>query len=182
MQTLKQEVKEKIHNAALDLFYEKDFKRTTMREIAARAEIPVGLIYSYYKNKEELFENVVMPVERFVANSLTATSQIADKNEKRTQEQALLMKLFRWRKELVLILDKSAGSRYESTKNTMINNLEAHISNDLDGYYSDDKMYAKLLATCTIESVLMLARQDKDRQWLEKMIKFISDILLIKTA
>lgn len=183
MQVLKRAVKEKIHDAALDLFYEKDFKSATMREIANRAEIPVGLIYTYYKNKEELFEDVVKPVLHYVTHGLAATSLIADKNEKRSKEQMLLLKLFHWRREMVLIIDKSAGSQYEGTKDRLISELEVHILKDVKQDYPDyDEMYAKLLAVCTMESILILARQYKDRQWLEKMVAFISDVLFLKAA
>ena len=42
----------------IEVFREKDFRSAKMQEIAERAGIPVGLIYSYYKNKEELFNKI----------------------------------------------------------------------------------------------------------------------------
>lgn len=56
-QVLKDDIKERIFAAALDEFFEKDFKTATMRDIAVRAGIPTGLIYSYYKNKQADFRD-----------------------------------------------------------------------------------------------------------------------------
>jgi AcrR family transcriptional regulator len=59
MQVLKDEVKERIDRAALELFAEKGYGNTTMAEIAGRAGISVGNIYLYYKKKESLFKAVI---------------------------------------------------------------------------------------------------------------------------
>lgn len=53
-QVLKDEILEDILKAALQEFYEKGYRPAAMREIAGRAKILTGLIYSYYKNKESL--------------------------------------------------------------------------------------------------------------------------------
>ena len=45
-QVLKDEIRENILKAALQEFYEKGYKSAAMREIASKAKIPTGLIYS----------------------------------------------------------------------------------------------------------------------------------------
>jgi AcrR family transcriptional regulator len=44
----------KILNAALELFREQGFDRTTMREIAQKAEVATGAAYYYYASKDEI--------------------------------------------------------------------------------------------------------------------------------
>ena len=61
-QVLKEEIREKILKAALEEFYCRGYKSSAMRNIAEKAKIPTGLIYSYYKNKEALFDAVLRPV------------------------------------------------------------------------------------------------------------------------
>lgn len=46
--------RERILQAALALFAEQGFQRTTMRDIAARAEVSLGLTYRYFGRKEDL--------------------------------------------------------------------------------------------------------------------------------
>jgi len=52
-----------IRKSALYLFEKKGFQRTTMEEIAARAEISKKTIYLYFRSKEDLFYDLVQ--ERF---------------------------------------------------------------------------------------------------------------------
>ncbi|WP_024470683.1 TetR/AcrR family transcriptional regulator, partial [Treponema pedis] len=59
MQVLKEKVKNKIFSAAEEIFYEKDYRSAKLTDIAERAEVPVALIYTYFKNKEVLFDSVV---------------------------------------------------------------------------------------------------------------------------
>src|SRR4051794_30412341 len=49
-----EETRQRIVDAALELFREKGFAETTMREIAAHAGVATGLAYYYFKSKEEL--------------------------------------------------------------------------------------------------------------------------------
>ncbi len=61
MQVLKEEIKEKILDAALKKFAEKGFKDTTMADIAGKAGLSVGNLYLYYKNKTALFNTIISP-------------------------------------------------------------------------------------------------------------------------
>ena len=56
MQVLKEEVRERILAAAVQVFYEKDFRSAKLQDIARLADVSVSLLYSYFKNKEKLFE------------------------------------------------------------------------------------------------------------------------------
>jgi AcrR family transcriptional regulator len=49
----------RIEAAALDLFTKQGFHSTRMREIAEKAEVSSGSIYTYYPSKEALFEGLV---------------------------------------------------------------------------------------------------------------------------
>lgn len=49
----------KIRSASLELFVEKGYRNTSVAEIAKRANISKGLIYNYYKSKEEVLESVL---------------------------------------------------------------------------------------------------------------------------
>lgn len=49
----------RIEAAALDLFTSQGFHSTRMREIAEKAEVSSGSIYTYYPSKEALFESLV---------------------------------------------------------------------------------------------------------------------------
>lgn len=61
-QVLKDEVKEKIQSSAVDLFTLHGYKNTSIKKIAANAQVSVGNVYRYYKNKDELYESVIKGV------------------------------------------------------------------------------------------------------------------------
>lgn len=46
--------KERLLRVAIDLFYEKGFERTTVRDIAARAGILSGSLFHHFKTKQEI--------------------------------------------------------------------------------------------------------------------------------
>jgi len=55
---LPREKKERVLNAATDLFAERGFHRTEMDEIARQAGISKGSLYNYFKSKDELFLHI----------------------------------------------------------------------------------------------------------------------------
>lgn len=58
-QVLKQEYRDLILKAALDEFFENGYNDASMRKIAKNANMTVGNLYHYYKDKEDLFSALV---------------------------------------------------------------------------------------------------------------------------
>lgn len=80
MQTLKDEVKKRIDENALNLFMSKGYKGVSMRSIATISNMTVGNIYRYYKNKDELFVSLLEPsilaIEALLGNQPQVASQV----------------------------------------------------------------------------------------------------------
>ncbi|MFC1728819.1 TetR/AcrR family transcriptional regulator [candidate division KSB1 bacterium] len=55
----KEKKRQKIIEAALQLFHEKGYKSVTTREIAASAGVSKGVLYDYFKNKQDLFYQTI---------------------------------------------------------------------------------------------------------------------------
>ncbi|HEX3028584.1 MAG TPA: TetR/AcrR family transcriptional regulator [Clostridia bacterium] len=53
------EMKEKILDSALQLFCEKGYYKTTTNEIAQRAQVSIGSLYSYFKDKDTIFYEIL---------------------------------------------------------------------------------------------------------------------------
>jgi AcrR family transcriptional regulator len=51
--------KEKILDSAMALFCEKGYYKTTTNEIAQRAQVSIGSLYSYYKDKDTIFFEIL---------------------------------------------------------------------------------------------------------------------------
>lgn len=54
--------RQQILTAALDLFGTKGFHRTTTQDLAERADVSVGLIYQYFKDKEDLLAAAISQI------------------------------------------------------------------------------------------------------------------------
>ena len=66
---------EKIVSTALKLFCEKGYYNTTTNEIAKEAGISIGSLYSYYKDKDTIFLEIL---NRYHENFLTVFEKIRD--------------------------------------------------------------------------------------------------------
>lgn len=56
---IRTEKKLKIMSAALELFAEEGFHATSISQIATKAKISKGLIYNYFKSKEDLLNEII---------------------------------------------------------------------------------------------------------------------------
>lgn len=72
--------KQRIIDAAIEVLKENPIEETTVRKIAAKAGLTTGAIYHHYKNKDELFFDVIK-------QSLQFTHRLAEavKDEKRSK-------------------------------------------------------------------------------------------------
>lgn len=62
MQTLKNDVRERIVETARQQFASKGYLKSSMRDIAARSGVGLGNIYNYFDNKDAVFRAAVYPV------------------------------------------------------------------------------------------------------------------------
>jgi len=67
-----------ILNAAAQLFARKGYHRTSMEKIADRAEVSVGTVYFYFKNKEDLLVQMIDEFGFQLRNRLGAEFRDAD--------------------------------------------------------------------------------------------------------
>ncbi len=83
-QKLKEEVKDRIINAALDLMLEAGFNNADMRSIAKKADITHGNLYRYFKSKDDLISCITQPLIDSMNEVLTVqtggTLKIYDEN------------------------------------------------------------------------------------------------------
>lgn len=184
MQVLKAKVKEKIYQAAIEEFYKKGFLKAKMQDIAKKAGISVGLTYSYYHNKEDLFAAIVEPIYQEIIQSIenreARDSEIGDPANLFEQESAFILQLLREKREIFLILiDRSKGTRFEKAEEQIINLTREHIKRQLSSrangqLFKIDKVFYHILANNFIEGLLEIARHYQGSQWAENMLKLIT--------
>lgn len=178
-QVLKEEIRENILKAALQEFYEKGYRSAAMREIANRAKIPTGLIYSYYKNKESLFEAVLCPVLYDWEQVLTAKddghSEVAYGLSK--AETKCLLHLFEHRKECIILFDKSYGTKYEMEKDKLIRAIEEHLNKHKKDATSDE-IFIHIVANNFVDGLMQVIHHYKGKEWAMMILHKLSEMYL----
>lgn len=65
-------------NAALELFSEKGYRNVSMHEIAEKAEFAIGTLYKFFKNKEELYQALLLDKFNKFREALTRAIEQSD--------------------------------------------------------------------------------------------------------
>ena len=179
MQVLKEEVRERILAAAVQVFYEKDFRSAKMQDIARLADVSASLLYSYFENKEKLFEGVVSSVPfDFDRIAREEESIIADTPSERYQIAAEEppLNMLAHHKLLVILIDKSQGTAYEHAKDDFVESIERHIRYMMNERavlrYPD--LLAHVLASNFVESLMEVARHYSSENEAREMLALIA--------
>ena len=116
MKEVRQESRTKLLNCAKEEFLAEGFEKASLRRICQKAGVTTGAVYFFFRNKEELFCQIVSDT----ANELSVLGNELLELEFRELEtgadcDARLMEfLYRRKDEILLLLEKSAGTRYAS--------------------------------------------------------------------
>ena len=175
-QILKEKIEKKIFQAAIDEFYIMGYQSATLRNIARKAGIPVGLIYTYYKNKAALFAAVVGPCYRSFQKMLSTTNSPNNQPGFDKFLQAELPFIFNLlknnRKPFIILVDKSNGTAYENAREELIQltriHMQVQLQNNLIQIHSEkkiDDLFYHILANNFMEGLFEIARHYKDEEW-----------------
>lgn len=177
-QVLKEEIRNRILNAAEEIFYRKDYRSAKLTEIAELAGIPVALIYTYFKNKEILFDAIVDSVYMNLSNASGEEEMLKGSASKRFEEagEKYLHELLRGHKKFIILMDKSAGTKHVGAKQEIIKQLQAHIELGLKRQSKEkyEPMLAHILASNFTEGLLEIARHYQGEAWAREMLKLLA--------
>ncbi|MDO5695867.1 MAG: TetR/AcrR family transcriptional regulator [Eubacteriales bacterium] len=178
-QVLKEEVRNRILEAAEKIFYEKDYRSAKLTEIAAEADIPVALIYTYFKNKASLFDAIVEPVNVHFNAAFNEEEALPRGTASERFEEAgaiYVRKLLRDRKKFIILMDKSSGTKHMQAKGQLIAQMQKHIEEGLSRQLKPkyDPMLSHILASNFTEGLLEIARHYKSAEWAENMLKLMA--------
>ena len=163
-------LKQKILETAIEIFSEKGFYNTSSNEISAAAGVSVGSFCSYYKDKKQLFIDVIEYFSQQIDMKIkieNSTSKI-DKEEfirKLLDKILLAHKIYpKFHKELAAmqLLDEDINKVYEDLERKTI-----------DSYYEGLKMWKDQLNVENLEAVSYILYKSIDN--------IVHDIVINKT-
>ena len=118
MKLLKEEMRQRIVEAARDEFFQSGYARASMRAIAQQAGMTVGNFYLYFPGKEQLFDAIVGETVRQIQEITRLPS--ANNDTIRKMADALRATFVQNRVEFMILVTRSSGSKYENYKQMLI--------------------------------------------------------------
>jgi AcrR family transcriptional regulator len=148
LQIQKNEIREKILNSARNEFLEKGFEKSSIRNMAKRADVSKSNIYNYFENKNLLFESVVRnTIRKIQFGFMTLEKRYKEHGQREYTEidQKKMMSLFmdfvfKHTTDLKLLLFKSHGTALSTFKTDVTNNLANLFENWLSEIRPDRKI------------------------------------------
>lgn len=173
MQYLKEDVKERILESALKEFKEKGYLDSSMRNIANNAGVALGNVYRYFENKESLFNAIIEPIYdrlmRYIFNLKNIKREFIDPIDELLEIKNKILEIFKENStELLILMDKSKGSKYEGIKDDLTlyidNILKQHLVPQLKdkGVKLKNDFITYVLSATVVEGVCVILRNNDD--------------------
>lgn len=142
--------KEQILESARTLFTKYGYKKVSMNEIAANANVTKKTVYSYFKDKDELFKY-------FIIEEIQSMKQIIEKNE--SQDLPFFEKIHKTIYDLVnykknaKLISQIANEPITLRNNSVIENLKL-LDNSIQEYIKSKLIFAidnKYIRPCNVD-------------------------------
>lgn len=125
----KDKVREKIIDAASELYAKKGFKATSIDEIAEKAGVTIPITYQYVKNKSEIMRLIMEDMLNLFRENIISHLQGIDDPEKRLAIAiSLYFHILDKQQDKVLLMYQKSSSLDKASK-TKIMKLEVELSN-----------------------------------------------------
>lgn len=187
MQYLKEDVKERILEAALKEFKKSGYLDSSMRNIANNAGVAIGSVYKYFKNKESLFDAIIEPVYdklmNYIFNLESMHIDYTDTIDELLSIKDKILEVFRDNStELLILMDKSKGSKYESIKEDLTLYVDGILKEQIifklksKGIFLKDEFILYVLSATFVDGVCIILRNNDDGVKISNLIQQLINI------
>ena len=183
MQVKKENIKDKIMDSACKEFLENGYVGASLRVIAKNAGLTKGAVYSYFKNKDSLFYELVKPAINFIENRESV------KNDNLTDPCSRTIYEFKMFAEAVLVnyesfkllLFCSAGSNLQDYKESIIQRYAQNFHQVFRFFTSEQyqenllsEMFIHTLATTYLSFIEEIILHKPDHKEIENYVEQIA--------
>ena len=127
-------------SAALDLFSQKGFANVSMHEIAQSAEFAIGTLYKFFKNKEDIYNTLLLEAADRFHEALTAVL------EEKKDCHPKIQKYIRTYGELFMASSRAVRLYFAETFGAGFN-VRAALTKELQAYYDKgEKLLSRVFA------------------------------------
>ncbi len=186
MQVKKVEIRELILRHALDEFEKNSYANATIRHIAERSKISIGNIYRYFENKDELFQAIIQPVYSKLSALIfdlyrkDAMEPIANISTIASQVSKGIMEVYgQYGRELMILVDKNTGSRYENFMQTLIRMVNERLKQEMPLGDDPTQVLSYIVSSGFVEGLFTVLRKYENSKMaqdiIQRMILFYFD-------
>jgi AcrR family transcriptional regulator len=186
MQYLKDEMRSSITEKALIEFQEKGYSGASIRNIAKNSGTSPGNIYKYFKSKDDLYETLIGSVYFKIMDCMGQFSKVELNEKAETVFYELMGNIMLLIEEssieLSILLNKSAGSKYENCKSTFIGLITELVTGMIKyelsakGETLKDSFIIYLLSNSMVESISIILNEKEDSAEARAIILDLIDI------
>lgn len=184
MQTLKDEVKNKILEAAQEEFLVDGYMNSSLRTIAAQAGITIGNIYSYFSSKEDLFDTVVSPAWEALNNLMEISMYKGAGGVSLEAIAGNISRVFIDNKQgCFILLNGSGGTKYENMRERIEEFISLRFQRELGPANGcailADPLFARALASALFAGfVTVFSHYGGDEERLARLVNELLHTLL----
>ena len=173
MQVLKEEVRQKILQAAVEEFGASGYREASMRQIAGRSGITAGNIYRYFENKEALFCCVMDPIWQEILHLIYIDKEMGNPQNLNTLSVSYIVSHIidickEHADQFCILIAKSGGSPYADAKERLVNVVKKRLDEELipalrqlNGQ-EQDPLLSQVLAATIIDSFFSIIVECRD--------------------
>ncbi len=195
------ETKKKLLECAMKEFSEKGYMKASIRNICKEAGVTTGALYFFFKDKEDLFGNLVADtlnglnniieqhfIEEAIATeslsggdiSIAALAEAQGFDDDMAIAREVIRYLFKHKEVIELLLTKAQGSCYENLPDQMVGKVEVHYTQmyiAMKGYKSkkeltkEDKFIIHWMSHDQIDIFIHIATHCRSAKEGEKQMK-----------
>ena len=194
------ETRSKLLQSAREEFMEKGYMKASLRNICRNAGVTTGALYFFFKDKEDLYESLTKETvngiyqimqahfqeeSAMLGDGMLLTPEDADARQDYEDAKMVIHQMYLHRDEILLVLTKSQGTRYENIADRFIETAEKHyraMAKQMQAAYPDKAIDEKLihwLAHEQIDAFIYMITHIEDEV---EAIRFMGQTITYMTA
>lgn len=178
----RKQTEQKLIKSGREEFLEKGYAKANLRDICKSAGVTTGAFYFSFENKEALLGAILDPIitdyERMC--SILAKREEEDPGTAEDNERQMMEYLSAHRTEAIILMEKSAGSRYEGFKSQITMQMQAAFTSYFSKFMgnSPNAELIRILVSMRLQGYMELVKGDytvEERVQLAKEIGIHAD-------
>lgn len=160
----RKQTEQKLIKSGKEEFLKKGYAKANLRDICKNAGVTTGAFYFSFENKEALLSAILAPVitdyEKMC--STFARREEDDPNTADDNERQMMEYLSEHRTEAIILMEKSAGSRYEKFRPQISQQMQAAFSSYFTKFMGStpDAELIRILVTMRLQGYMELIKGD----------------------